>query len=161
MSTTVVPFAPEHRAAVIDLILPIQRDEFAVPITLADQPDLLDVPGFYLRGTGGFWVAIDGAEVVGTIALVDVGDGEGALRKMFVRASHRGRGRGIARCLLDVLIAHARARGIRTLFLGTTAPMRAAHRFYERNGFVPVSSHALPASFPRMAVDTRFYRRDL
>jgi hypothetical protein len=39
--------------------------------------------------------------------------------------------------------------------------MRAAHRFYERNGFDEIDARALPASFPRMAVDTRFYQRTL
>ena len=28
----------------------IQRDEFGVPIAVEDQPDLLDIPGFYQLG---------------------------------------------------------------------------------------------------------------
>lgn len=161
MTITIVPFAAAHADAVIDLILPIQREELGVPITLADQPDLRDVPGFYQRGGGGFWVALDGAAVVGTIALVDSGNGEGALRKMFVRASHRGRPHRIAERLLGTLLAWARGHGMRALSLGTTAPMHAAHRFYERHGFREIGAAALPLDFPRMAVDTKFYRRDL
>jgi len=161
MTTTVVPYAPHHADAVVALILPIQREEFGVPITLADQPDLLDVPGFYQRGAGGFWVALDHDAVVGTIALVDIGSGQGALRKMFVRTSHRGADRGVARRLLATLVAWSAVHGIRELFLGTTAPMHAAHRFYERNGFREIAAAALPPAFPRMAVDTKFYRRDL
>lgn len=161
MTTTIVPFAPQHTDAVVALILPIQREEFGVPITLADQPDLLDVPGVYQRNAGGFWVALDDDAVVGTIALVDIGSGQGALRKMFVRASHRGAERGVARRLLATLVDHATAHRVRELFLGTTAPMHAAHRFYERNGFREIAAAALPPAFPRMAVDTKFYRRDL
>lgn len=159
--TTIVPFSPAYATGVTGLILPIQREEFGVPITLDDQPDLLDVPGFYRRGAGEFWVALDGDAVVGTIALVDGGDGEGALRKLFVRADRRGAARGIAQSLLDVLVTHARGRGIRILHLGTTAGMHAAHRFYERNEFREITAAALPPSFPRMAVDTKFYRREL
>jgi hypothetical protein len=50
---------------------------------------------------------------------------------------------------------------MRTIFLGTTAVMGAAHRFYERHGFVSIDPRELPASFLRMDVDTRFYRRHL
>ena len=39
------------------MILPIQREEFAIPITAGDQPDLLAIADFYQTGTGGFWVA--------------------------------------------------------------------------------------------------------
>jgi N-acetylglutamate synthase-like GNAT family acetyltransferase len=157
----IVPFTPQHQDGVVAVILPIQRDEFGIPITLADQPDLVDVPGFYCRGAGEFWVALAGAEVVGTIALLDIGNGQAALRKMFVKAPFRGGEHGIAGRLLDVLLAHCKARGIRELFLGTTAKFLAAHRFYEKRGFVVIDRAALPAAFPVMAVDTRFYRLDV
>jgi hypothetical protein len=81
----VVPFSPEHAEGVLSLILPIQREEFGVPITAEDQPDLRDIPGFYCRADGNFWVALAGGEVVGTVGLLDIGKNRAALRKMFVR----------------------------------------------------------------------------
>ena len=155
----ILPFEHQHGAGVAGLILPIQQAEFAIPVTLADQPDLLDIPGFYRRGHGQFWVALDEGSVVGTIALLDIGNGEGALRKMFVAAGHRGAAHGIAQRLLDTLLAHARAGGLRRLYLGTTASFLAAHRFYEKQGFEQIDASALPAAFPVMKVDTRFYAR--
>lgn len=157
----VVPFVPRHAAGVVDVILPIQQVEFGVPITLDDQPDLRDIPGFYQRDGGNFWVALVGARVIGTIALLDIGGGRGALRKMFVARDHRGAASGVARRLLDVLVAWCRARDIREVYLGTTEHFRAAHRFYEKHGFVEVARAALPATFPVMTVDTKFYRRRL
>lgn len=157
----ILPFERRHGAGVAGLILPIQQAEFAIPVTLADQPDLLDIPGFYQRGKGQFWVALDEGSVVGTIALLDIGNGDGALRKMFVAAGHRGAARGIAQRLLDTLLAHARAGGLRRLYLGTTASFLAAHRFYEKQGFEQIDASALPAAFPIMQVDTRFYARTL
>ena len=62
----IIPYAAEHAAGVVSVILPIQQSEFAVPITLDAQPDLLDIPGFYQRNCGNFWVAIHGQDVVGT-----------------------------------------------------------------------------------------------
>jgi predicted N-acetyltransferase YhbS len=35
--------------------------------------------------------------------------------------------------------------------------MKAAHRFYERNGFVLIAEQDLPSNFPRMPVDNVFY----
>jgi N-acetylglutamate synthase-like GNAT family acetyltransferase len=146
---------------VFGLILPIQQMEFAVAVTAADQPDLADIDGFYRRGAGEFWVAAEGTRIVGSIALVDIGDRMGAVRKMFVAADRRGPAFGIAQRLLDVLTTHAAAAGMDGLLLGTTEKFRAAHRFYEKNGFSVVDVAALPPAFPRMAVDTRFYGKAL
>lgn len=141
----------------LDLILSIQRDEYGIAITAQDQPDLTDIPAFYQSGSGDFWVARADDRLVGTIALRDIGAGQAALRKMFVAASHRGRAAGVAQALLDRLMAEARGRGVGHVWLGTTDRFAAAHRFYEKNGFALVQPEALPDSFPRMAVDSRFY----
>jgi GNAT superfamily N-acetyltransferase len=157
----VMPFSPNHQTGVIDVILSIQRDEFGVPITVEDQADLLDIPGFYQQGSGNFWIALADGEVVGTIALRDIGNHQGALRKMFVKPAYRGKEQGVARRLLEELIVSATSQGVRDLFLGTIDQFVAAHRFYERNGFVQVPASALPKTFPLMGVDTRFYHRKL
>ena len=141
------------------LIVGIQRDEFQIAITLEDQPDLQDIPAFYQQGSGNFWVAVSEGEVVGTVALLDIGNHQGALRKMFVRASHRGRGHGVSGCLLDTLLEWSRGRGVKDIYLGTTEKFLAAHYFYERNGFQQIAASELPLSFPKMAVDSRFYCR--
>lgn len=154
------PWAPADRDDVIALIAGIQRDEFGLPIAASDQPDLVDVAGFYRAGGGEFWVARYEGAVAGTIAAIKIGDDFAALRKMFVAREHRGAS-GLAGNLMQTLVRRAENRGIRTIFLGTTAVMGAAHRFYERHGFVSIDARELPASFPRMDVDTRFYRRSL
>jgi len=164
MSIRIVPLEPAHRASAAALIVAIQREEYGIAITLADQPDLVDIDGFYRVGRGNFWVALDGGDgdrVVGTIALKDIGNDQAALRKMFVAASHRGRELGVAKALLDTLLAWCAEQGLREVFLGTTERFVAAHRFYEKHGFVAHAPDALPAAFPRMAVDSRFYRLEV
>ena len=158
---TVVPFSEQYLAGVLDVILPIQRTEFGIPITLEDQPDLMDIPGFYQRGDGNFWVALSDGEPVGTISLLDIGNDQAALRKMCVKTAHRGPGSGVSRLLLDALLQWSISRGLKTILLGTTASFLAAHRFYEKNGFTEVKKSELPPAFPVMSVDTKFYRLDL
>ena len=157
----ILPFEPRHAAAVLDLVLSIQQQEFGLPVSADAQPDLLDIPGRYQSGNGNFWTALSDARVVGTIGLLDIGQGRTALRKMFVAAPMRGSRHGVAQRLLDTLLHWCRERGVNEVWLGTTEKFLAAHRFYEKNGFDRVEPHALPRSFPVMAVDTRFYRRRL
>jgi N-acetylglutamate synthase-like GNAT family acetyltransferase len=158
MSPLIIPYEHQHLDGVRDLIVPIQRNEFGFSITYEDQWDLHDIPAFYRRGSGEFWVAVAGSEVVGSIALVDIGNAQGALRKMFVNAAYRGPQHGLARLLLERLLDHAGRHRIGEIFLGTTEKFRAAHRFYEKSGFERIDEAALPERFPRMNVDTRFYR---
>jgi N-acetylglutamate synthase-like GNAT family acetyltransferase len=153
-------FEPAYAAQVLAAILSIQRDEFGFAISANDQPDLVDIAAFYQTDAGQFWVALSEGAVVGTIALKDIGDGRAALRKMFVLPSARGGGSaGVATRLLETLLDHARHTGLQEILLGTTDRFLAAHRFYEKNEFVRMDEAALPSSFPRMSLDTRFYRR--
>ena len=154
-------FEPSDQQGVVDVIVPIQREEFGIPITAEDQPDLKAIPSFYQSGTGDFWVAKNGDQVVGTIGLKDIGGGQAALRKMFVSAAWRGREFGIAARLLQRLLEESRSRGVRQIYLGTTDKFLAAHRFYEKHGFAEVAKQDLPESFPVMAVDSKFYMLEL
>ena len=86
----IVSYSEALRDRIIDLILTIQRDEFGFDIRAEDQPDLLNIANFYQTGSGGFWVALSDGDVVGTIALRDIGNNQCALRKMFVKDTHRG-----------------------------------------------------------------------
>jgi N-acetylglutamate synthase-like GNAT family acetyltransferase len=153
----IAAFSDADQRGVLNVILPIQQQEFGIPITEVDQPDLTNVPQFYQTGIGGFWVARSNGEVVGTVGLKDIGAGQAALRKMFVAAPFRGRELGVASMLLDALLAHARVQAISEIFLGTTEKFLAAHRFYEKKGFKELQKAELPESFPIMAVDSKFY----
>lgn len=148
-------------AQAVALILPIQREEFGVPITVLDQPDLLDIDEYYIRPGGGFWGAFAGRELIGTIALINAGQGIGVIRKMFVKKEYRGKEPKAARQLIETLQAYARAKGLTDLYLGSVDAMKAAHRFYERNGFKRIAPQDLPSNFPRMALDTIFFHLSL
>jgi len=157
MAYRVVEYEDSYRDAIVDLILPIQQKEFNVPATIKDQPDLLNISSFYKKSKGNFWVALYGNEVVGTIALVDFSDDQAALRKMFVHRDHRGKDKGVGQLLLDKLKSWSRSKRINELYLGTFTSMRAAHRFYEKNGFVEVKKEELPPQFPVVSYDNMFF----
>jgi len=157
----IVTYQERDKDQIINLIVGIQRNEFQVPITADEQPDLNDIPGYYQVGAGNFWVARLSEKVVGTISLVDIGNGQAALRKMFVEKDFRGREHGIAKKLLMELIDWAKSQNLKEIFLGTTSKYHAAHRFYEKNGFVEIAKEDLPENFSIMEVDTKFYKYHL
>jgi len=151
-------YRKEYAQAVIDLILDIQQNEFSVPVTIADQPDLLDVENVYCKGKGNFWIAIENNMLIGTVALIDIGNGQSALRKMFVHADYRGKEKRTGQRLLDHVIEWCRANEINEIYLGTFNRLEAAQRFYLKNGFVAADKQSLPASFPVMQVDNMFFK---
>jgi N-acetylglutamate synthase-like GNAT family acetyltransferase len=158
MNYSVAVYTDNYKQPIIDLILSIQTEEFNVAITAGDQPDLQDIPGYYQQGAGNFWVAITGNTVIGTIALSDIGNQQGALRKMFVHKDYRGKDYGVAQELLNTLLSWAKEKELQEIFLGTTDQFHAAHRFYEKNHFQRVPVDSLPPDFSRMAVDSIFYK---
>ncbi|MFS0870309.1 GNAT family N-acetyltransferase [Paenibacillus xylanilyticus] len=150
-------YSSKYQSQVLDLILQIQQQEYHIPITREDQPDLLEIETFYQKGNGNFWVAAANDEVVGTIALLDIGEANIALRKMFVAENYRGKTLQVSSRLLHQAFQWARENAVHDIYLGTTQQFVAAHRFYERNGFVSVTREELPDAFPLMKVDTKFY----
>lgn len=141
---------------IIDLVLNIQQKEFNVPITIEDQPDLMQIENFYFANGGSFWGAFINGELVGTIALVKFDEKAAAIRKMFVKKEFRGKEYGIAQKLLETLIADCQKNGIEEVYLGTVSILKAALRFYERNHFEIIEKGLLPSKFPLMNADNVF-----
>lgn len=157
MKIEIRPLTNAHCKAMIDLILPIQQIEFNVPVTLEDQPDLQDIEASYRATGGGIWGAFAGDHLVGTIALISTGHQAGTIRKMFVQKEYRGKEWAVAQQLLQTLIGYCERNQIIDLYLGTVEILKAAHRFYEKNGFLRIKKVDLPAYFPLMEVDDVFY----
>lgn len=158
---TVEVYRPEWNLQVITLILKIQREEFGVPITLEQQPDLNSISEFYQKGTGNFWVALYQEKVIGTIALIDIGNGQVALRKMFVDSNYRGGEFRTGQLLLDAAIHWMKIKGCTDVFLGTLDIFKAAQRFYRKNGFEEIAKSNLPPTFPAMKLDNTFFKKSI
>ncbi|MCO4291343.1 GNAT family N-acetyltransferase [Solitalea sp. MAHUQ-68] len=161
-SITIQTYQPQFQSQIVQLILNIQQNEFGIPITAEDQPDLFIITDFYQKGGGNFWVATnEQKDVVGTIALIKADEQIGAIRKMFVHTDYRGSIYGIASKLLVELENWALNKGLSDLYLGTIDLLKGAIKFYTKNGFKLIEVDQLPASFPRMKVDTLFYHKKI
>jgi len=156
-SIKVVPFTPNFTNQLVSMIVNIQQNQFNLKISREDQPDLLDIKNFYQKGNGNFWIAIHNNKVVGSIAVIDIGNKQVALRKMFVHKQYRGKNICTAHLLFESLLFWTKERLVHSIYLGTTEKMYAAHKFYTNKGFVEIKKHKLPSSFPIMEVDSKFY----
>jgi GNAT superfamily N-acetyltransferase len=112
------------------------------------------LPAPYLAPDGALWVAWDGDEAVGCVAIHALEPGVAELKRMFVRPEARGR--GVARRLTEHAIAAATGAGYRRLRLGTLTTMHAAQRLYTSVGFTRVDPYR-PVEFG----ETWFYERAL
>ncbi len=92
---------------------------------------------------------------------MDLGEGKGALRKMFVHQDYRGKEHGVALKLLETLKDWARSHDYAHIYLGTAEILHAAHRFYEKNGFVQVERGVIPDGPYILPVDVKFYHLQL
>ena len=156
-ATLIRPYAAPDRDVIPALVLPIQRVEFGLAVTVGDQPDLLSIDSYYQAGAGGFWVAELDGEIVGTVGLKDISNRNGALCKMFVAAHARGRQHRVAVGLLETLLQHAGQARMQNLYLATAREFVGAHRFYRKSGFREISRMALPLNFPMMEMERKFF----
>jgi len=86
------------------------------------------------------WVAVEDGDVVGSVALRDVGDHAVELKRMYLRPDTRGRGLG--KQLLALALEWARTHEFEVVRLDTSERMVAAQRLYEAHGFRRVSGSA-------------------
>jgi amino-acid N-acetyltransferase len=121
------------------------------PSTAADDPRIREalasagLPAEDVEtGRQDYVVALDGERLVGAVGL-EVAGADGLARSLVVAPAWRGR--GLSHALHDRLLALARARGVRTLYLlTTTVEAYAARKGFERIGRseVPPALLALP-----------------
>ena len=82
-----------------------------------------------------FWTVWDGGQLLGCGARKELDPGHGEIKSMHTNKAARGR--GVARHLLEHILAEARRRGYRRLSLetGATEDFAAARRLYSAHGF--------------------------
>lgn len=151
----IITYQDRYWRKAIDLILGIQNEEAGIGLSLEEQPDLLDIPQSYQAPGGQFWLAIEDDAVVGTLALMNKGQGRGVLKKFFVRKDHRNKRVGYR--LYQRLLEFAGEKGLTTILLDTPSVAEASHRFYERAGFRRIGKAELPFPYEYPDRDSYLY----
>jgi len=82
---------------------------------------------------GRLWVALDGDNIIGSIAIVNAGDTATQLRWFIV--GERYQGKGVGGKLMDTAMCFCKEQGYHHIILWTIEMLDAARRLYERYGF--------------------------
>jgi N-acetylglutamate synthase-like GNAT family acetyltransferase len=146
----IIPYTPDHQAS-IDRMMQAIATEF---------PQAISDPGYKSAAPEYYWVAMQGDELAGTVALKLERD-YGVLKRMMLNRQFRGGTQGISDLLLQTAIDRCLDHKLPMLYLGTMEQMKAAHRFYEKNGFERITVQELPAGFQINPVDDVFYKKRL
>lgn len=107
----------------------------AVGVVVRDDPESFRRE--YFGEGSGVWLAYEGGNVVGCIALrhLQKMDRAGEIKRMYVKPEARGQ--GIAERLLKALEEYAVEAGYQALYLDTKDDLTTAIRFYRQHGYHP------------------------
>ncbi|MCQ4162516.1 GNAT family N-acetyltransferase [Roseomonas sp. GC11] len=105
-----------------------------------EVPELRALATYFAQAGGALWAAeTPEGRVAGMVATRPLGsDRAWEICKMYVEKGQRGS--GLAHALLGGAEAHARAQGAARIVLWTDTRFEAAHRFYEKRGYVRAGS---------------------
>lgn len=123
----------------------------AVPIGLAGlDREIAELPGVYGPPRGEVILAFKEDELVACGALRELKPKVGEIKRVYVRADHRGKGFGPR--LTQALLDRARELGYDRVRVDTLPTMTAAIQFYQEMGFLPI-----PAYWPHPAPGALFF----
>ena len=88
---------------------------------------------------GTIWIAEDGDQIVGSIAIAGIDSETAQLRWFLIEPEYRGVGLG--RRLMTVAMDHCRDKGYRKVFLWTFSDLHAARHLYKEYGFQITEEH--------------------
>lgn len=88
---------------------------------------------------GTIWIAEDGDQIVGFIAMAGIDSETAQLRWFLIEPEYRGIGLG--RRLMTVAMDHCREKGYRKVFLWTFSDLNAARHLYKEYGFHITEEH--------------------
>lgn len=146
-------FRPEDQPAIVDLFVRVNRSlapphleaAFAEYVAKAIATEIGRVGQYYdVAGARGFWVATDGARLLGNFGLEPAGDDAIEVRRMYVDFPFRGM--GIARAMLNHAEDWARARGFGRIVLSTSSLQLPALALYQSAGFSLLRQEAATAA---------------
>jgi GNAT superfamily N-acetyltransferase len=97
--------------------------------------DLLDIQKHYFDKNDMFWIAVnDNNRVIGMVGTDTVSETDIWLKRLFVKPEIKRN--GVAGALLNIVVAHAKSRGITSIHTRFSDNYIEASHFYPAKGFI-------------------------
>ena len=137
----IVPYAPAKAAAVRALFIRVNRllaatelrEQFEAYIERSLAEEIDHIEDYYRNHDGGFWVAMESADLLGMFGLERLDAEAMELRRMYVDPDQRRR--GIARAMLAFAEDECRRRNFKRLHLSTSELQGEALALYRNAGY--------------------------
>lgn len=155
----IIPYQnnPKNQAQLVDLINYCQNIEAKLDIKMAEQDDVFQIPTYYQKNGGNFWIALDGNQIVGSIAFLPLDNKTAVLKKFFTYPKYRGQPHHLGAQLYQTLLTHAKLKSFQRIVLDTPEKENRSHYFYEKQGFQQVAPKNFHADYPYPDRDSRLY----
>lgn len=144
-------FKQEYQSGIDNMMNDIVK-EFELPISNGNKSGA--------QPLDNYWIALHKKEIIGTVGVLK-NNNSAILKNMFVKKEFRGKDYGLAQLLLYKVIDWCHLEHIDNIYLGTMNQFKAAHKFYEKHGFIKISTNKLPSSFIINPIDDIFYKKEL
>jgi putative acetyltransferase len=126
-----------------DAVRPLLReyaDSLAFPLDFQDfERELAELPGAYAPPRGLLLLARVNDDDAGCVALRPLGGDICEMKRLYVRAAHRGAGLGVL--LAETVVDEARGLGYARMRLDTVPGMETAQSLYRRLGFAEIEPY--------------------
>ena len=124
----------EDQRQVKDLVQEIMGREFGDQTNAYPTNDIENILDAYGGLGEAFFVALDEARVIGTVAIKKEDNRVALMRRLFVAASHRNQKIGLH--LIDTVLEFCDEMGYQEIVFKTTSRMEAANKTCQKRGFV-------------------------
>ncbi len=129
---------------IIDLVLHCQNDGSRPLLKVDSQPYLLDIENHFFKKGGYFWVAKYNNSIVGSIALLNMGNSVALMKCFFTYEEFRGYPHYLGKKLFSQFMEFVKMNKYRCVCLTTPSNTKRAHNFYLKAGFRKIPTIDMP-----------------
>ena len=135
----IVRYDERYRDDMIFMVLSVKDSLGKIP---SINPDLLDIKSNYLDKGDMFWLALNGARVIGCVGYETINPGEARVHRLNVKPEFKRQGVGTA--LMQTLEKHIREKGYTKISIHTGDDKYWESKlFYKAKGFVETQPNVL------------------
>jgi len=134
------------------------QSEYSTPIFTSNamkMTEVIQLPGHR------YWMLLHNGQLFGMIGVIILNENQAELKRFYLHQNYRSLPEKWATQLFEKVIQWCAFKKTKQLFLGTMQVLKAANKFYLKQGFHTISRNELPKEIEIHPFDDTFYFKDL